>query len=104
MIFKHARCPVCKRKVSYLWNYFSIIQTPYICPNCKTKFKWHPISRLYVGIATVIMFSIYYTLDTYTGYPFYISLIIGFIPAQIIFMLFPKKVKIISKDKGEKKV
>ncbi|MCF7858299.1 MAG: hypothetical protein K9N07_03095 [Candidatus Cloacimonetes bacterium] len=98
MIFKHARCPVCKLKVSFLWNYFSIIQTPYTCPNCKTRFKWHSISRVYVGIAVVIMFSIYHILDAYTEFPFYMSLIIGFIPAQLIFMLFPKKVKIICKE------
>ena len=90
MGFKRAQCPVCKQKVSILWNYFSIRQTPYTCPNCKTKFKWHPIMCLYAGIGGLIMFAIFYLIKDYVGSP-YLALIIGFIPAQIVFMLFTKE-------------
>jgi len=52
---------------------------------------------LYSLIGGIIMLSIFYIIKDYIGSP-YLALIIGFIPGQIVSMLLPKKVKIISKD------
>ncbi len=97
MGFKRLKCPVCGQEVSFFWNYFSIRQMIYNYSNCNTKIKWHLIMGLYSLIGGIIMLSIFYIIKDYIGSP-YLALIIGFIPGQIVSMLLPKKVKIISKD------
>jgi TRAP-type uncharacterized transport system fused permease subunit len=47
------------------------------------------------------MFSIFFIIRDYIGSP-YIALIIGFIPAQIFFLIILQKVKPITKDKEKK--
>ncbi len=101
MGFKRLKCPVCGQKVSFFWNYFSVTFQTYICSNCKTKIKWHPIIRLYNLIFGIIFLSIFFIIRDYIGSPF-IALIIAFIPPYIIYLLIPKKVKIISKGEEKK--
>ena len=101
MGFKRIKCPVCGQKVSFFWNYFSFPHMIYTCSNCKTRIKWHQIIRLYNVICGIIMFSIFHILKNYITPP-YIALIIAFIPAYIIFLIIPKKVKTINKDKEKK--
>lgn len=101
MSFNRIKCPNCGKKVSYFWNYFSLPHMIYTCTNCKIKIKWHPIIRLYNLICGIIMFSIFFILRNYLESP-YLSLIIAFIPAQIIFLIIPKKIKIINKNVKDK--
>ena len=96
MIFQHAQCPVCNRKVSFFWNYFSMRFMNYTCTNCSTKIKWHPIMGLYAGIGGLIMFAVFFLIKDYVGSP-YLALIIGFGYGQLVFMLLPKKVKIVGR-------
>ncbi len=98
MGFKRLKCPVCGQKVSFLWNYLSTPFKIYTCSNCKTRIKWHPIIILYNLIFGIIFLSIFFILKNYITSP-YIALIIGFIPAYIIYLIVPKKVKPIIKDK-----
>ena len=100
MVFKRLKCPVCGQKVSFFWNYFSFPPIAFTCSNCKTKIKWRQIFRLYSLISGIIMFSIFFIIRDYIRSP-YIAIIIGFIPAQIFFLIILQKVKIISK--GEEK-
>jgi DNA-directed RNA polymerase subunit RPC12/RpoP len=101
MGFKRLKCPVCGQKVSFFWNYFSFPPIVYTCSNCKTRIKWRQIIRLYSLISGIIMFSIFFIIRDYIGSP-YIALIIGFIPAQIFFLIILQKVKPIIKDKEKK--
>ena len=101
MVFKRLKCPVCGQKVSFFWNYFSFPPIAFTCSNCKTKIKWRQIFRFYSLISGIIMFSIFFIIKDYIGSP-YLALIIGFIPAQIFFLLILQKVKIISKCKEKK--
>jgi len=100
MYFKRVNCPVCGQKVSNFWFYFWIPNTKHTCPNCKTKIKWHPIIRLHGLVFAICMIGGFYLLKDYLEPP-YIGGIIGSIIGLIIYMLIPKKVKIISK--GEEK-
>ena len=100
MGFKRIKCPVCGQKVSFFWNYF-ISRRIYTCSNCKTRIKWHPIMGLYSVIFGIIMLSIFFILENYITPP-YIAMIIAAIPAYIIFLIIPKKVKTINKDKEKK--
>jgi hypothetical protein len=100
MVFKRLKCPVCGQKVSFLWNYFSFPPIAFTCSNCKTKIKWRQIFKLYSLISGIIMFSIFFIIRNYFKSPFS-ALIIGFIPAQILFMIVVQKVKpiIVGKEK-----
>jgi DNA-directed RNA polymerase subunit RPC12/RpoP len=100
MGFKRIKCPICGQKVSFFWNYF-ISRMIYTCSNCKTRIQWHPIVGLYSVIFGIIMFSIFFILKNYITPP-YIAMIIASIPAYIIFLIIPKKVKTINKDKEKK--
>lgn len=102
MVFKRLKCPVCEQKVSFFWNYLSMPFKIHTCSICKTRIKWHPIIMLYNLISGIIMFSIFFIIRDYIGSQ-YLALIIGFIPAYVIFLLIPKKVKIIGKS-DEKKI
>lgn len=101
MGFKCIKCPICGQKVSFFWCYFSTPFKIYTCSNCKTRIKWHPIIILYNLIFGIIFLSIFFILKNYITSP-YIAIIIAFIPAYIIYLIIPKKVKIIGK-KEEKK-
>lgn len=100
MGFKRLKCPVCGQKVSFFWNYLSMTFQTYICSNCKTRIKWHPIMRLYNFILAIIMFSIFLILRNYIRSEY--ALLIALILINIIFLIIPKKVKIINKDEEKK--
>jgi len=102
MGFKRIKCPVCGQKVSFFWNYLSTPFKTYTCSDCKTIIKWHPIRMLYNLIFGIIFLSIFFILKNYITSPF-IAIIIAFIPPYVIFLLIPKKVKIIDKGGEEKK-
>ena len=101
MSFKRLKCPVCGQKISFSWNYFSSPFSIYTCSNCKTRIKWHPIIMLYNLIFGVIFLSIFFILKNYITFPL-IAIIIAFILAYIIYLIIPKKVKTINKDKEKK--
>ena len=98
MGFKRLKCPVCRQKVSFFWHYLSTPLKIYTCSNCKTRIKWHPIILLYNLIFGIIFVSILFILKNYITSPF-IAPIIAFIPAYIIYLIIPKKIKTINKDK-----
>ena len=100
MYFKRVNCPVCGQKVSNFWFYFWIPNTKHTCPNCKTRIKWHPIIRLHGLVFGIIMMGGYYLLKDFFEPP-YIAFIISTLVGIIVYILIPKKVKIISK--GEEK-
>ena len=101
MSFKRLKCPVCGQKVSFLWNYLSMTFQTCTCSDCKTRIKWHKIIMLYNLIFGIIFLSIFLILKNYITSPF-IALIIAFIPPYIIYLLIPKKVKVINKDEEKK--
>ena len=101
MIFKRIKCPVCGQKVSFFWNYFSLRYMKYTCPSCETRIRWKPIVGLYSLIGGIIMFSVFFIIRDYLKSP-YLALIIGYIPAQILFMIIVQKVKPIFVDKEKK--
>ena len=101
MGFKRLKCPVCGKKVSFFWYYSSITFMIYTCSKCKTRIKWHPIIILYNLIFGIIFLSIFFILKNYITSP-YMAIIIAFIPVYIIYLIIPKKVKTINKDKEKK--
>jgi len=101
MVFKSIKCPVCGQKVSLFWYYLSTPFNSNTCSNCKTRIKWHPIIMLYNLIFGIIFLSIFFILKNYITSQ-YIAIIIAFIPAYIIYLNIPKKVKIIGGKEKKK--
>lgn len=102
MSFKLTKCPVCDQKITNFWYYLWMPNKTVICPNCKTKIKWHPIVRLYGLIFAIIMVGGFYLLKDYFD-PSYIAGIISVIVATVVYILIPKKIKIIKKGGEENK-
>ena len=101
MVFHRLKCPVCDQKVSFFWNFLSTPFKIHTCSNCKTKIKWHPIILFYNLTFGIIFLLIFFILKDYILFP-YLALIIAFIPVYIIFLLIPKKVKVIDKSEEKK--
>ena len=102
MGFKRINCPVCEQKVSHFWYYSTIIDLVHTCSNCNTKIKLHSINRLFSVICGGIMFGLFFLIKDYFEQPI-IAVIIAGVIGLIIYMLLPKKVKIISRGREEMK-
>jgi DNA-directed RNA polymerase subunit RPC12/RpoP len=102
MCFKKIACPNCGQKVSNFWFYFWMPNMAHTCSNCGTRIKWHPIIRLHGLVFGIIMMGGYFLLKDFFE-PSYIAFVISVVVGIIVYILIPKKVKVISKDKEEKK-
>jgi maltodextrin utilization protein YvdJ len=94
MGFKRLRCPVCGHRVSFWWNFFSLANAEHSCSYCKSRLGWYPMIWLYSFLCGLLMIAIFIGLSNMSEFPF-ISLILAFFLAQIIFMLTPKRIKLI---------
>lgn len=100
MKIKRLKCPVCGKKVSFFWNYFSLVNQIYTCSGCKSKVGWYRIIHLYSFLCGLLMFLLFFILINFIHSP-YLALIIAFIPAQIAFMMIPKRIRLIYDGREE---
>jgi len=102
MIFKYAECPECNKKLSFWGKHFSILQTSYNCSHCNLKIKWNSIIGLYLLIGCLIWISIFFLIKDLIDSP-YLAILIGFILAHIVLMLFPKRLTKVVRNKWKRR-
>ena len=100
MSIKRLKCPVCGHKVSFFWNYFSLANKTHTCSNCKSQMGWYHIVGVYSFLCGILMFILFFIFVKFINSP-YLALILAFIPAQILFMFIPRRIRMIYENKEE---